>query len=247
MFIYIYDGSFEGLLTSIYESFYRKQVPYRIICRHDPQVNFIDQNVHIETDIEKAKKVYDSIRQKISSVSLKKVFYTYLSDYEDSGIWIYDYLKLGWKMGSKVDNHLADERVLKVHKTSLKVLAESHRLLGLIRFQEVYEDVFYSPIEPDHNILRLIAPHFEKRFADQNWIIHDIKRSLTAVYDKNTCEIKSTEFKGSFQKSEDEASYQAMWKKYFESIAIKNRINPKLQRRCMPARYWKHLIEMQPD
>jgi probable DNA metabolism protein len=247
LFDYIYDGTFEGLLTCIYEAFKTKRLPNSIVRSKSIQQSFIHEEIQVKTDLEKAEKVYIAIRDKISTESLRKVYYVFLSDIEESGIWIYQYVKLGWKIGSKIDNHFSEDIVLKIHKTGMKVLGEKHRILGLLRFQEIFEDVFYASIEPDHNILRLITPHFTGRFADQNWIIHDIKRKLTAVYDKEVCVISKTDFEGSFSKSIDEANYQKMWKTYFENIAIKSRVNPKLQRSFMPARYWKHLVEKQPD
>ena len=47
------------------------------------------------------------------------------------------------------------------------------------------------------------------------------------------------------QMDADELLYQQMWKDYFKTMAIKQRINLKLQRQHMPVRYWKYLTEMQ--
>ena len=46
-----------------------------------------------------------------------------------------------------------------------------------------------------------------------------------------------------FKGTKDE--YVDLWKCYFESTTIKERKNPKLQKRMMPLRYWKHLSEFQ--
>lgn len=69
---YFYDGTFEGLLTSVYEAYYRHEVPSRISSTESIQQSFLDTNVHIKTDEEKASKVYKSIREKISYQALKK-------------------------------------------------------------------------------------------------------------------------------------------------------------------------------
>ncbi|HBK40409.1 MAG TPA: DNA metabolism protein, partial [Porphyromonadaceae bacterium] len=44
--------------------------------------------------------------------------------------------------------------------------------------------------------------------------------------------------------SSDETFFQQMWKEYFKSTTIKERINLKLQRQHMPRRYWRYLTEM---
>jgi probable DNA metabolism protein len=45
--------------------------------------------------------------------------------------------------------------------------------------------------------------------------------------------------------AEDEQLFQKLWKAYFKSLTIKERINPKLQRQHLPKRYWKYLTEKQ--
>ncbi|WHH61021.1 TIGR03915 family putative DNA repair protein [Petroclostridium sp. X23] len=244
MLNYIYDGTFEGLLTAIYEAYYRRQVPEKIVSQHGFQQELLYENIYIETDDEKADKVYLSIREKISPQALQHVFYVFLSECDEAGTWIYQYLRLGWKVGRKVDMYEADDRVLAIHRMSRKVSGEAHRLLGLIRFRHVQGDIYYAPIEPDYNIIALMAPHFVKRFGAQNWIIHDIKRKLAAMYDQKNWIITDFIDNADMNFEETEVFYQKLWKKYFESIAIKSRINPRLQRRCMPARYWRYLIEL---
>jgi len=45
--------------------------------------------------------------------------------------------------------------------------------------------------------------------------------------------------------AEDEKQFQELWKGYFNSMTIKERINPKLHRQNLPKRYWKYLTEKQ--
>ena len=45
--------------------------------------------------------------------------------------------------------------------------------------------------------------------------------------------------------AEDETLFQQMWKVYFKSMTIKERINPKLHRQNMPRRFWRYLTEKQ--
>lgn len=243
MLNYIYDSSFEGLLTCIYDAYYRHENPDRIIPQEILQLDMLDENIHISTDTIKASRVYDSILNKISSDALDNVYYAYLSEVQCSGKIIYEYLKLGWKMGVKIDLFLSDDRVLNLHKISRKVGAERHRMLGLLRFSQCSDGIYYSQIEPDHNILQLIAPHFANRMADQNWIIHDIKRNMAAIYNMEEWILTDLELKDMPDMSLDENFYQSLWRQYFKSIAIKARLNPRLQVQHMPRRYWSHLAE----
>lgn len=243
MIYYVYDGSFEGLLTSIYKSYYRKEIPNKIISSSDYQDNLLVNFVHIDTDEKKAEKVYNSIKEKISNRALENVFYTYLSELKESGTWIYQYLRLGWKVGRKIDSMLTEDIVLNVHKTRRKVGREVHFILGLLRFKELENNIFYAPFEPQYNIVALVAPHFANRLSEQSWVIHDVKRDIGVLYNGNEWIVKDITLKEKPKLSENEIFYQNLWKKYFDSIAIKNRINLKLQKSNMPMKYWKYLVE----
>ncbi|MCC5912661.1 MAG: TIGR03915 family putative DNA repair protein [Clostridiaceae bacterium] len=244
MIHYIYDGSFEGLLTAIYEAYYRKEKPEKIIAKADLQESFLVTYIHIATEEEKADKVYSAIREKISSRALKNVFYLFLSEDMEAATYIYNYIKLGFSIGGKIDQYHTHDIVQHVHKISHKVGKEAHRLLGLVRFQKLQGDIYYAFIEPDHNVTALLAPHFSKRMASENWIIHDGRRNIAALYNKTCWIIKEGDLQGELLLDEEELAYQEMWQSYFKSIAIKNRKNPKLQRSYMPKRYWRHLIEL---
>ncbi|MBM7582043.1 putative DNA metabolism protein [Caldicoprobacter guelmensis] len=243
MVYYVYDGSFEGLLTAIYEAYYRQEEPEKILSDDNIQDNLFVQYVYINTDQQKAQRVYDAIVHKISSSAAKKVLYAFLSEAQDAGTAIYRYLKLGFKMGKSVDSALADPYVFRIHVLHKKVSQEAGKMLGLIRFRLLKNGIFYAPIEPDFNILGIIAPHFKRRMPTQDWIIHDVKRKLAAFHSQGQYAILPFEFKEALPLDDEEFDYQTLWKEYFQNIAIKSRINPRLQRQFMPVRYWKYLIE----
>ncbi len=243
MIQYIYDGSFDGLLTSIYESYYRKEDIDDIVAEDSMEENFLVRKVFIPTEFEKAAKVYKAIEEKISEEALRRVFYGYLSELPRHGKVILEYIRLGFKLGPQVDLNLANDIVLKTDNIYRKVSGERHRILGLIRFKQLKNGIFYSSIEPDHNIVGLVAPYFVSRMTNENWVIHDVKRGIGAFYDGIEWVIKDIEIKDDLVLKENEEEYQGLWKTYFKSIAIETKINPKLQKRCMPMRYWKHLVE----
>ncbi|NMA83492.1 MAG: DNA metabolism protein [Epulopiscium sp.] len=244
---YVYDGSFEGLLTAIYEAYYRKEIPNRLVSQDTYQISLISQRILIETDEEKAQKVFHSIETKISKEALKKILYVYFSDLEERGTYIYHYLKLGWKIGQEVDQYLGNDSVLRIHQIYQRVNKERHFMLGLIRFRELQNNILYAPVEPQYNILGLVAPHFVNRMPQENWMIHDLRRSIGAMYNKKEWVIGEVNIGGEVPLGEEECRYQKLWKSYFKHISIENKRNIKLQKSNMPMKYWKHLIEMSVD
>lgn len=243
MLYYIYDGSFEGLLTAIYEAYYRGDPPCGIVYGGNLQHGLLDEYITINTDEEKSDRVYCSISRKISGEALQHIYHVFLSEVPEAGTLIYNYLRLGWKIGSNVDLHLSDDRVLDVHKISLRVEHELHKMMGFVRFSQVEGGIFYAPIGPDNNIVELLAPHFAERLADQNWIIHDVKRELAAFYNKKDWVIASFTTDELPAATKEETEYRELWKEFFNTLAISSRYNPKLQKQLMPRRYWKYLTE----
>lgn len=244
MLVYVYDGSFEGILTAVYEAYYRKEKPGRLQAAQNFTMNLFDRYEHILTDREKADKVYQAVLTKISASALRRAFHVFLSDDPDKGTRIYRYLQLGFRCGAMVDRHLHEEDVLAVHQISRRVAFECHRFTGLLRFAKMEREIYYAKYEPDHNITMLLAPHFAARLSDQDWIIHDAKRGLAAIYNRQewilTDDLPETlpEF------ADDEMTVQGIWQGYFRSIFIAERKNIRLQKNMMPARYWKNLTEM---
>ncbi len=243
MLVYVYDGSFEGLLTAIHIAYYSGRFPDRMECSHNLQQNILDEYVHINTEPEKAEKVYKSIRNKISADSLRQVYNVFLSEEAEAGTLVYHYLRFGWKVGPKVDLYLTDDRVFKVLDISRRVEHERHKMLGFVRFKLLEGNIYYAPIKPDNNLVELLAPHFAERLSDQNWIIHDVRREVAALFNKKDWFVSEFTLSRLPAVTSEEADYQKLWKEFFNTIAIPSRKNPRLQRQLMPKRYWEYLTE----
>ena len=239
----VYDGSFDGLLTSVFESLHKNYKPENIIPSSAARDNLFADYLQIESDENKSEIITNEIIQKISIDAYGDIFRCYLSDFHDSGKLIYDFTCLGMEQGKKIHNFITDERVSRFNEAVDKVSKEACRMQGLVRFKKTEDNFYYSEIEPDHNIIYMITPHFRKRFAGENFIIHDIKRKIAAINRNGNCRIQPIEIDCTPETSGDEKLFISMWKNYFKTIAISERKNPKLQRQFVPVRYRKYLPE----
>lgn len=241
---YLYDGTFEGLLTAIYYSYsIRENVIINKVSAYTP--NLLGQPETIKTEEDKFHRVYSSIEEKLSSSTLKNVYHLYLSDIPAVETLIFRYIKLCYKYGDNINLAKNNDIILLVDKYVRKVTLESHRFTGFVRFKEIAPFSYYATIEPDHNILPIIAPHFATRFSDQSFIIHDIKRETAILYNKSDLVIAplSKEVSENLKISALRDNFENLWKEFYKSVNIEERKNLILQRRSMPKRYWKHLIE----
>lgn len=129
---------------------------------------------------------------------------------------------------------------------------ERHRVKAFVRFQKIEDGLFTAVMEPDFNVLPLVASFFRNRYADQRWLIYDKKRNYGLYYDlQYVTEVTLTvEQSRSIQKSNshiqidaNDKRFEIMWKSYFDSTNIAARKNMKLHLQHVPKRYWRYLPE----
>lgn len=241
---YLYDGTFEGLLTCIYHHYYTEKAS-GIFRKEEYQSTMLGGYQEVETEEEKTITVYEAIEKKISSEDLKRVYKVFMSSVENKETKILNYVRPGFVKGSCVSMLHGDPIVYEVQQAERKVNGEVHRLKGLIRFSELGNKVLYSPIEPDHDLIEFLADHFCDRFKNEPFIIHDVKRSKALIAYQGSWYISRFTKDELSPLSEEEKEYRRLWKSYFENMAIRERINPRCQKNLMPVRYWKHLTEFQ--
>lgn len=240
---FLYDGSFYGLMSTIYTLTKKRIMPIAIVAEKEYQENLFESGIYIKTEQADAQKVIDAVKRDLAPTSYRHVLYTFLSDTPEAPLTIYQYLLFGWKARHDIDNYITEDAVAKVHSLSAKVSKEAHRMLQFVRFAETQNKLFYSAIETDHNVLPIIAPYFAERNATVQWIIHDTTRNSAILFKDEEWQIVDFTLNKAIPYHKDEQEYQEMWCSYFKTIAIKERKNLKLQRQFAPKRYWKHLVE----
>jgi len=239
---YIYDGSFNGLLTIVFDSYISKTIPRRIVT-DEFEVDLFCQYILLETDEEKANRIYNGVIKNVSLHCLYTAYHVFLSNSPTKEIDIVKYLLLGFEIGNKINHLLTNSLVLKLEKLSKHVFGEYHRLCGLLRFVKLQTGIFYAKIHPDNNILELLGHHFISRLPNENFIIHDKTRNLVLLYNKQDYFITNDENLEITSLSEEEILFQNLWTTFYNSIGIKERKNSKLRTKCMPKKYWQDLIE----
>lgn len=246
----IYDGSFNGFLTAIFIAFEEKaQVA-------DIQINTVSQNglfsetETVFTQVEKAKRVWDGIQKK-NHTAIKNIYFAYLSETKGIELLLYRYIRKLFANQESIHYDYSDGLVLKISQLAKSVGREKHRMEAFVRFQLTQDEIYFANVEPDFDVLPLISKHFRSRYADQQWLIYDVKRQYGIFYNLEKVEIVSLDlneiYTNSISKSDrflnEEYSYQDLWTNYFKSTNIKSRINMKLHNQHVPKRYWKYLSE----
>lgn len=236
------DGSYEGMLSGVFEAHQLRPRPEILYLRPPRQLSLLSSPRPVVTDPVKAARVQRAIDTKLSPDSPHHVRMIYASGLEEAGTLALNYLRAGWQLGPELDEHLTHPAVLPVHQLSQRVGYEVHRLSGLVRFSLVRGDIYYAAIEPDYDVVGLLAQHFEARLADQNFVLHDLTRGVAALH--RVGETRMVRLSPEQAPEEGGDPCVELWRAFYDAIAITWRLNPKLRRQHMPVRYHKHLPEM---
>ena len=135
--------------------------------------------------------------------------------------------------------------VMRVMELSRKTSNEAHSFIEFIRFEELKGNVLYSRIEPKCDVLSQVYAHFQNRFPNENWIIYDQRRIKAAVHQKGmaTVLVEGQNMDQLVKSVRKEDEYEDLWKVFFNTIAIKERYNPKCQCTHLPKWYRKNMLE----
>ncbi|PQV47425.1 putative DNA metabolism protein [Jejuia pallidilutea] len=246
----VYDGSFNGFLTTVFE-IYEKRIALPIIKKEtDFQKDFFSETDTIISSSDKAKRVFKGIKKLLKTKGCNTIYYAFLSEIIGVENTLYNVIKYAFTTQQNIISDYSNVEVLALSKIARKVSREKHRMEAFVRFQETKDGIYFANIEPDFNVLPLINYHFTKRYADQKWIIYDLKRKYGLFYNLKKTEIITLNFNVTTKKKDwftlNENEYKTLWKEYFESTNIEERINTKLHIQHVPKRYWKYLSEKQP-
>lgn len=253
MVVFYYDNTFEGLLTAVFDAYTRKEFPDVLLKEGSVAPLFVEDIHTVITQEEQSHRVWAGLEKKLSKAACNMLTYAWLSEMEGVDNKIFRYICKNFNSKVSIEMNFGDKDVLELHQIAKKVSHEGHYLEMFVRFQKVSDGIFFASVEPEHNALPIVIPHFTDRFSDQKWIIYDVARHYGYYYNLETAEeitLENDEHLLSGKLSEeliapDEMMFQEMWKGYFNAMTIKERINPRLQRQHMPKRFWKYLTEKQ--
>lgn len=239
--VYLYDSKYSSLIALVIELLKKRIVPFNIKSNDEYEISLLEETIFLEVDKKNLDYFY-----KLPKRVIREVYYLFLSDHKDKELLIYEFLKNAFKYKEKVFEYRNIDAVNETIKVSKYVGSEAHKYKGFVRFKCIENKFYYAEIEPNNNIIGILARHFKERLKTEPWMIHDIKRNIYAFYDlkkvsylKGDVELEIN-FKG-------EENYEDLWKTFFKTIAIKERKNPRCQMNFVPKRYWNHMLEMEDN
>lgn len=241
--IYTYDGTFFGYMTAVFDAWHDGLSKVEQIQPRQDMSLFAETVV--TTDMGKVQRILTALQDQCGQKAAHFLYYGFLAEMPGRELALLQYLRLAFRYKGAFYSHLSDEPLWNVRQWAQKTGNERHKLLGLLRFQELSDQTLYGRINPTCAVVPVMAPHFMRRLPKERWVIHDVRRHMGVYYngkDAQLVEIPKT--LATIAVSDKEGQFERIWRKYYETIAIPERHNEALRRQYMPKKYWPYIGEL---
>ena len=239
--ILVYDGSFEGFLSLVYEVYYKKLKPTKIYKTLPNEIIF-EEILEIQTSEENSTKVLKAIKTKFPKPIVEKILNIFMCDSRAFEVALLEFIIIGFKDTKQLFN-INNSSVFYLSNLEKELFKNVHKMYAFVRFEELDDDTLYAKLECKFNVVYFLAKHFLKRFNNQNFIIHDKNRKIAFIKTKNDYSIQEVAFFDEPNYSTNEEKFQKLWKRFFKGVTIEERINPKLQQQLVPLIYRTYMSE----
>jgi probable DNA metabolism protein len=255
MTTWLYDGSFDGFLSAIFDLYWQKRSDVMIRKEESHVAGLFENPIFLPTVLTNADRVWTGLGKKLSEEGLHQLFSCFLAELPNGEDKLVGFIQYVFASEQNVEKDFGNPFVLHVAQLARKMHREKHRMEAFVRFQLTRDEIYYSLVDPDFNVLPLIAKHFKDRYADQKWLIYDKRRNFGIFYNLDRVETVRLQFNTELDTKHsggrdiwapEEEMYQILWQAYYKGTNIPGRKNLRLQLQHMPRRYWKYLTEMKP-
>ncbi len=244
--IYCYDGSFNGFLCGVFESFLCHELPFdlRPPQRDEPTLYPLRE---IVTDAAMAQRVLRSFRPKLGAKAEQMIMRDFLSGREDKEILLLRFLHFAYDIGPGAIQMMGHPDVAPMYEMARSLDWEVDKFQGFVRFEE-NDGMLGAVIHPKNHILPLIQGHFCARLPEENFVIYDATHSEALLYKEHHAELLVLDSPLALPPPDKkEAEYQQLWKRFYDTLAIESRRNERCRQTHCPKRFWSDLTELRDE
>lgn len=240
--IYQYDGSLDGFLCCVYESYVYKEAPAAFCCDEDPLSLYEVRTVVTQPAYSQRVSRGIAARSGKALAVVRRGFLTCLPDKE---LHLYAFIRKLLAEGPGFMRDLSDPACYPLYRAIRHMNGELEKLRGFVRFSD-YGGTLGAEIEPKNRVLPLLRGHFCQRYANEQFFIYDRTHRELLLYANGRSRITQIENFKPVLPGEDELYFRSLWKQFFQSVAIRERENPRCQNTFMPKRYRGTMTEFLP-
>lgn len=227
----------------MFESYVHKEFP--IAFCGDEDCCTLYEVRFIVTEKEKAQRIFTSItgRSKAAGDIVRRGFLTCLPDKEQR---LYAFIRKLYQEGPSFLRNPADAVYHPIAKALRHLNGELEKLRGFVRFSD-YDGVLGAEIEPKNRVLPLLRYHFCARYAGESFFIYDRTYKELLVYANGHSRLLQVDSLQLALPGDEELHYRMLWRRFFNTISIKERRNERCQNTFLPKRYRSTMTEFLND
>ena len=219
--VYLYDGSFEGFLCCVFESFAQHELPFAVWTPERETATLYPVK-EIPTDHAKARR-------------------------EDKELRLIRFLHLAFALGPGTVKRRGHPEVAPLYQMKQSLDWEVDKFQGFVRFQE-HDGMLGAVIHPKNYILPLLRGHFCARFPEENFLIYDAVHQAVLLYQNHKAQLMELAEPLTLPPpDEKEQQFQELWRQFYKTLEIKARHNEKGRMTHCPKRFWADMTEMKEE
>ena len=174
----IYDGSFEGLISAVFDVYNQKLSQVKLCKKNKEIPDLFARSVEVDFSDQKFKRVSEKLIEYLGKSGFNSLWKATLSELPDVDDLILSLIKYTFQEKKNVLKNYGHPDVLKLQQILKSLNRERHRMNAFVRFELGKDQVFYATTEPDFDVLPLISNHFKNSYADQKWLIFDLREIM---------------------------------------------------------------------
>ncbi len=244
MTAYRYDGTFAGFLTCAWDALEDGTEPSAFLLPGDGATLWEERQV--AADQGRARRLYAALSRRVSPAFQKLIARGFLTCLPEKELALLTLIRRGLREGDRVRLDLSDPVMARVNLALTKMWTEWDHLKGFVRFSEL-DGVLVGEIEPKNRVLPLLAPHFAARYSGERLALYDRTHHEIFLSDRGRWKLLPAEDFRMGPAGSGERACRAMWRRYYDTIAIEGRTNPKCQSTHLPKRYRHVMTEFLTD
>ena len=102
-------------------------------------------------------------------------------------------------------------------------------------------------IAPKNRVLPLLRPHFCARYPEESFVLYDRTHREALFYRPRRWAIVPLEAFRAAAPGREERDFRRLWRRFYDTIAIEGRENPRCRMTQMPKRFWGTMTEFQNE
>ena len=244
MTAYRYDGTFAGFLTCAWDALEGGTEPSAFLLPGDGATLWEERQV--AADQGRARRLYAALSRRVSPAFQKLIARGFLTCLPEKELALLTLIRRGLREGDRVRLDLSDPVMARVNLALTKMWTEWDHLKGFVRFSEL-DSVLVGEIEPKTRVLPLLAGHFAARYSGERIVLYDRTHHEAFLSHRGRWKLVPAEDFRMGPAGSEERAYRAMWRRYYDTIAIEGRTNPKCQSTHLPKRYRHVMTEFLTD